>query len=68
MTGSKQLIISIDKAGYVKAEVSGVPDASRKEYITLIEEIVNGKVTAEEPTAAYYQQEQQNPTSPFNQQ
>lgn len=67
MAGSKQLMISIDKAGYVKAEVSGVQEASGKEYITLIEEIVNGKVTAEAPTAAYYQQ-QQNPTSPFNQQ
>lgn len=65
MASATQLIIAIDKAGYVKAMVSGAQDAYHNEYISLIEEIVNGKVTAEEP-AAY--QQQQNQTSPFNQQ
>lgn len=58
----KKIIISIDKDGYVKAEITGVKGAACKEYIALVEEIVNGKVVDEELTSEYYQQEldQQN--------
>jgi len=60
--GTKKIIIEIDNEGYVKAEITGAKGAACKEYITLVEEIVNGKVVDEELTAEYYQQEvnQQN--------
>ncbi len=53
----KKIIISIDKDGYVKAEITGVKGSACKDYIKLVEEIVNGKVVDEELTAEYYQQE-----------
>lgn len=55
--GKKKIIIAIDKQGYVKAEITGAKGAACKEYIKLVEEIVNGKVIDEELTAEFYQQQ-----------
>lgn len=65
---AKQLIISIDKDGYVKAEISGVKGPSCKKYISLVEELVNGKAVNEELTAEYHQEQtdQQNDSSLSN--
>ncbi|MCW3463998.1 DUF2997 domain-containing protein [Chitinophaga nivalis] len=70
MANSKKIIISIDKAGYVKAEISGAKGAACKEYIALVEELVNGKAVDETLTAEYYQQEtgQSNESPISNQQ
>lgn len=70
MAGNRQIIVSIDKDGYVKAEVSGVPGPDCKKYLSLIEEIVNGKATGETLTAEYYQQSEQsqNDQNSLNQQ
>ena len=69
MASKKQLIIAIDQNGYVKAEVTGIKGAACKDYIALVEELVNGKTTNETLTEAYYQQEinQQNDQKIYNQ-
>lgn len=70
MAGNQQIIIAIDKDGFVKAEVSGVPGPDCKKYLSLIEDIVNGKATDETLTAEYYQQStsSQNDQTSLNQQ
>jgi hypothetical protein len=54
---SKKLIISIDKSGFVTAEVSGAKGKKCLDYIALLEDILEGKTVSEEYTQEYYEQQ-----------
>ncbi len=54
---AKKLIISIDKNGFVNAEVSGVRGGKCLDYISLLEDILEGNVVSREYTHEYHQQE-----------
>jgi hypothetical protein len=53
---AKKLIISIDKNGLVSAEVNGVKGKKCRDYLALLEAILEGKAVAEELTPEYYEQ------------
>jgi len=53
----KKLIISIDKNGFVNAEVTGAKGKKCLDYIALLEDILEGKVASHEYTQEYYEQE-----------
>jgi len=54
---SKKLIISIDKNGFVSAEVSGAKGKKCLDYIALLEDILEGKMVSKEYTPEYYEQQ-----------
>jgi len=54
---SKKLIISIDKNGFVTAEVSGTKGQKCLDYIALLEDILEGKMVSQEYTQEYYEQQ-----------
>ena len=54
---SKKLIISIDKNGFVTAEVSGAKGQKCLDYIALLEDILEGKMVSKEYTQEYYEQQ-----------
>ena len=54
---SKKIIISIDKNGFVTAEVSGAKGKKCSDYITLLEDILEGKTVSKEYTHEYYEQQ-----------
>ena len=53
----KKLIISIDKNGFVSAEVSGARGKKCLDYISLLEDIIEGNAVSKEYTQEYYLQE-----------
>ncbi|MDR1202436.1 MAG: DUF2997 domain-containing protein [Tannerellaceae bacterium] len=53
---AKKLIISIDKNGFVTAEVNGVKGEKCRDYLALLEDILEGKAVTEELTQEYYEQ------------
>ena len=54
---SKKLIISIDKNGFVNAEVTGAKGKKCLDYIALLENILEGKMVSQEYTQEYYEQQ-----------
>jgi hypothetical protein len=54
---SKKLILSINKNGVVSAEVNGIKGPKCLDYITLLEDILEGKVASKEFTQEYYEQQ-----------
>ena len=54
---SKKLIISIDKNGFVSAEVSGAKGKKCLDYIALLEDMLEGKTVSKEYTQEYFEQQ-----------
>ncbi|MCL1933465.1 MAG: DUF2997 domain-containing protein [Candidatus Azobacteroides sp.] len=54
---SKRFIISIDKNGFVTAEVSGAKGKKCLDYIALLEDILEGKTISKEYTQEYYERQ-----------
>ena len=54
---SKKLIISIDKNGFVNAEVTGAKGKKCLDYIALLEDILEGKAVSQEYTHEFYEHE-----------
>jgi hypothetical protein len=52
---AKKLIISIDKDGFITAEVNGVKGEKCRDYLALLEDILEGKAITEELTQEYYE-------------
>lgn len=55
---AKRVIISIDRKGLVNAEISGVKGKKCTDYISLLEDILEGKVVEQEFTQEYYQEQE----------